>query len=124
MTAVFGLRQSVEAGCVKSERALDECSALAQIPVPGPVSRRGLREKSEPAALQGHHPPAASALSSVPARVPPQAAPGRESKALVAAPPPLSAGVLLRSGAAAPWLRLHAGRPLMVHSVYLCLDSN
>lgn len=105
---------------------MDGCSALAQTAVPGPLPRRCLREKSEPAALQGHHPPAAaaSALSSVPARVPPQAAPGPESKALVAAPPPLPAGVPQRSGAAAPRLRLHARRPLMVHSVYLCLDSN
>lgn len=80
-------------GMCKERACWDECSELAQIPVPGPVSDRGLRVKSEPAALQGHHPPAASALSSVPARVPPQAAPGPESKALVAAPPPLAAGV-------------------------------
>ena len=52
-------------GMCKERACWDECSELAQIPVPGPVSDRGLRVKSEPAALQGHHPPAASALSSV-----------------------------------------------------------
>ncbi|XP_077873007.1 uncharacterized protein LOC144365447 [Ictidomys tridecemlineatus] len=68
-------------------------SAFTQSHAPPRASRRRLRVKSEPAASQGHHRPAASARSSVPARVPPQAAWGRESWALVAAPPPLQAGV-------------------------------
>lgn len=85
--------ESVDAECVKTRGGWSSHLALAQNLAPLRSSRRRLRVRSEPAASQGHHPPAASVRSSVPARVPPQAARGGLSRALVAAPPPLRAGV-------------------------------
>lgn len=111
-------------GVCKTRGWLEPALARARNPAPPHASGRRLQVRSEPAVSQGHCPPAASARSSVPARVPPQAAGRPASRALVAAPPPLRAGVPRRRGALRAWLRLRARRPLMVHSVYLCLDSN
>lgn len=85
--------ESVVVECVKTQGGWSPRSALARNLAPPRASRRGLGVRSESAASQGHHPPAASTPSSIHARVPPQAARGPETRALVAAPPPLRAGV-------------------------------
>lgn len=56
--------------CGRGMRKDPRRSALARNPAP-PRASGGLRMESESAPSQGHHPPAASAPSYVPARVPP-----------------------------------------------------